>query len=204
MTTGQKFLKRSFDILTSFIGLVIFFPFIFLIAFVAFLDTKANGFYSDFRIGRKGKAFRMYKIRSMRKSPHFPPTSITTSTDSRITPFGRFLRTTKMDELPQLWNVLIGDMSFVGPRPDVPGFSDKLQGEDRIILSIRPGITGSASLAFRNEERLLAQQPDPEKYNREIIWPEKIRLNKAYIQNYSFGRDMKIIWDTIFFVDKKN
>jgi len=123
--------------------------------------------------------------------------SVVTNNNPNITSFGRFLRKTKLDELPQLWNVLIGNMSLVGPRPDVPGFADQLKGEDRIILSIRPGITGPASLAFKNEEGLLAQQENPEQYNREIIWPEKVAINKAYIENYSFWLDLKILWKTV-------
>ena len=117
--------------------------------------------------------------------------------DPRITRLGLFFRKTKIDELPQLWNVLIGQMSFVGPRPDVLGYADRLQGEDRIILSIRPGITGPAQLAYKNEEEVLANQNDPVKYNDEIIWPDKVRINREYIGNYSFFKDFYYIWKTI-------
>ncbi len=133
----------------------------------------------------------------MRQRAHIR-TSVTAANDPRITNFGKFLRKTKLDELPQLFNVLKGDMSLVGPRPDVPGFADKLQGENRKILALKPGITGLATIAFKNEEELLAEQENPEQYNREIIWPEKVRLNKKYIEQYSFLLDLKILWKTVF------
>ena len=139
----------------------------------------------------------LFKLKTMRNENEVS-TFITTATDKRITNFGRFLRKTKLDELPQLWNVLIGEMSLVGPRPDVPGYADQLQDEDRIILSVRPGITGPASLAFKDEEELLAKQENPQQYNDEVIWPEKVRINKAYIKNYSLLTDIKIIWKTVF------
>jgi lipopolysaccharide/colanic/teichoic acid biosynthesis glycosyltransferase len=125
-------------------------------------------------------------------------TSVTTAHDVRITPVGRFLRRAKLDELPQLINVLKGDMSFVGPRPDVPGFADALTGEDRVILSVRPGITGPATLRYRDEESLLAGAEHPEQYNREVLWPDKVRLNREYVRQWSFRGDMVYIWRTIF------
>ena len=123
--------------------------------------------------------------------------TVTTRHDPRITRVGRILRSTKVDELPQLLNVLLGHMSIVGPRPDVPGFADRLSGDDRIVLSIRPGITGPATLEFRNEEELLSSQSDPERYNREVIWPKKVELNREYVANYSFWKDFGYIWRTI-------
>ena len=117
--------------------------------------------------------------------------------DQRITKTGRILRKLKIDELPQLFNVLLGQMSLVGPRPDVPGFADQLAGDDRIILSIRPGITGPASIAFRNEEEILAAVDDPEVYNREVIWPEKVAINKQYVQTQSLLGDVKLILQTV-------
>jgi len=125
-------------------------------------------------------------------------TTVTTSGDPRITKSGHVFRSTKIDELPQLWNVLLGDMSFVGPRPDVPGFADRLNGKDKIILSVRPGITGPASLHFKNEEQLLAKQLDPEVYNRDVVWPRKVELNKEYVQNWSFTKDLNYIFKTVF------
>src|SRR5690606_28446824 len=165
--------KRTFDILFSFFGIVVLGPIILIAAFVSWLDTGISGFFKQERVGMHGRVFKVIKIRSMRPVKGIN-TSVTTDKDPRISKIGRFWRKTKIDELPQLWNVLVGEMSFVGPRPDVPGFADKLEGEERLILSIRPGITGPASLRFKNEEEILAAQPDPERYNREVIWPEKV------------------------------
>jgi lipopolysaccharide/colanic/teichoic acid biosynthesis glycosyltransferase len=160
------------------------------------LDTKKNGFFIQDRVGKGGRIFRVIKIRTMCEVPGMD-TTVTMSTDQRITALGRFWRKTKIDELPQLINVLKGDMSFVGPRPDVPGYADTLTGEDRIVLSLRPGITGPATLKYRDEEEILARLEDPERYNKEIIWPDKIRLNKEYVQNWSFWNDLKYIWYTV-------
>jgi lipopolysaccharide/colanic/teichoic acid biosynthesis glycosyltransferase len=123
--------------------------------------------------------------------------SITTGIDKRITPIGKILRKYKLDELPQLWNVLTGTMSFVGPRPDVRGYADTLTGEDRVILSIKPGITGPASLYFRNEEELLAKVENPSKYNDEVIWPLKVKINREYIEHYKFIQDIQYILATV-------
>ena len=181
----------------ALIGLVFLFWIILIAALLAYLDTGLNGFFKQKRIGKDGQLFSVIKLRSMRPLENVN-TTITTDKDPRISKFGRFLRKTKLDELPQLWNVLIGKMSFVGPRPDVPGYADQLQGDDKIILSVRPGITGPASLAFKDEEELLAKQDDPQRYNDEVIWPEKVRINKEYIKNYSLMTDIQIIWKTVF------
>lgn len=124
-------------------------------------------------------------------------TNVTTSVDPRITKSGRILRKTKIDELPQLFNVLLGDMSFVGPRPDVSGFADRLTSDNRLILSVRPGITGPASLKHRQEEITLAEKEDPERFNREVIWPDKVRINLRYVIEFSFWKDLKYIAKTI-------
>lgn len=129
--------------------------------------------------------------------------SVSVAGENRITPFGAKLRKYKLDELPELWNVLIGDMSFVGPRPDVPGYADKLVGEDRKILLLKPGITGLASIKYRNEEELLAQQADPIKYNDEVIFPDKVKINLNYLENWSFITDIKLIIYTILSKDYK-
>ncbi|WGF92202.1 sugar transferase [Aequorivita marisscotiae] len=189
--------KRLFDIIVSFIGLMSFWWLIILAALISKLDTGLSGFFIQTRVGRDAKLFKLIKIRTMRHIPGIV-TTVTTDGDPRISKIGRFWRKTKIDELPQLWNVLLGDMSFVGPRPDVPGLADKLEGEERLILKIRPGITGPASIIFKNEEVLLAKQEDPEKYNIEVIWPEKVRLNIYYINNYSLVKDIGYIIDTIF------
>lgn len=197
MTPFQRLQKRLLDLLLSVVGLVLFGWLILLAALIARIDTGLSGFFRQARIGKDAKSFQVVKIRSMKPGKDFN-TSVTTDKDPRISQVGRFWRKTKIDELPQLWNVLTGNMSFVGPRPDVPGFADKLEGEDRVILSIRPGITGPASLQFKDEEHVLAEQDDPESYNREVIWPEKVRINKGYIENYRLSRDIYYIWKTIF------
>ncbi|PVW15752.1 sugar transferase [Marixanthomonas spongiae] len=197
MKKNQLILKRFFDFLFSILGLVITFPFILIFYLIVFFTSQQNGLYKSTRIGQHGHPFTMWKLRTMRPHPTLN-TTVTSSRDIRITPFGRLLRRTKLDELPQLWNVLKGDMSLVGPRPDVPGFADQLQGDDRKILSVRPGITGLATLAFRDEEVVLANQTDPERYNREVIWPEKVRLNRYYLEHYSLSLDFNILFKTVF------
>ncbi len=147
------------------------------------------------RIGRNGREFVMVKFRSM-KMIHDGRT-VSVAGESRITPLGAKLRKYKLDELPELWNVLIGDMSFVGPRPDVPGYADLLKGDAREILKLRPGITGPASLKYRNEEELLAKQSNPQKYNDEVIFPDKVKINRYYLNHYSFIKDIQIIFCTI-------
>jgi lipopolysaccharide/colanic/teichoic acid biosynthesis glycosyltransferase len=189
--------KRAFDIVCSVLGLVILWWLILLTALLAWLTTGQNGFFVQRRIGRFGRVFKVIKIRTMRSIDNVV-TTVTTDNDLRITPLGRFFRKTKIDELPQLINILLGDMSFVGPRPDVPGFADKLNDDDKIILSIRPGITGPATLAYKNEEKLLVSVDNPEKYNQDIIFPDKVRINKEYIKNYSLFSDIRYIFITIF------
>ncbi|WP_366523561.1 sugar transferase [uncultured Kordia sp.] len=197
MTKSDKIIKRLFDLVMSTIGLLLFGWLIVLSAIIARFDTKLSGFFKQKRVGQDGKIFEVFKLRSM-KNVAGVVTTVSTDKDPRITKMGRFWRKTKIDELPQLINVFLGQMSFVGPRPDVPGFADKLEGEDRIILSIKPGITGPASIHFKNEEEILAQQEDPEAYNRNVIWPKKVALNKAYIKEFSVLKDVKYIFKTIF------
>lgn len=197
ITKQQKKYKRLLDITLSFFGLVLSFIFLICLLIITSIDTNSFGLIRQTRIGKFGRPFKLLKFKTMRDTSQ-PQNYITTINDPRITKFGRFLRRNKLDELPQLWNVLVGDMSFVGPRPDVSGYADKLEGEDRIVLQVRPGITGPASLAFKDEEELLAKQDDPKKYNDEVIWPEKVRINKAYIQNYSLKNDLYFILKTIF------
>lgn len=192
----DRLLKRGFDIILSSVCLLLLGWIIVLAYAAAFLDTRKNGFFTQTRVGKEGKPFKIIKVRTMRDIPDIT-TTITTVNDPRITPLGRVLRKTKIDELPQLLNVFTGSMSFVGPRPDVLGFADRLTGEDRIILSIRPGITGPATLKYRNEEEIMAGQADTEKFNREVIFPDKVRLNRSYVENYSFCIDMKYILRTI-------
>ena len=144
----------------------------------------------------------MLKIRTMRYSPGDEGSHITTARDDRITAYGKFLRKHKLDELPQVWNVLRGDMSFVGPRPDVPGYADQLRGDERRVLDIRPGITGPASLYFRDEEELLAEVDEPAEHNDRILYPIKTRLNLEYLDSWSFSRDLGYL--LITFVPSSN
>lgn len=197
LSRRDSFFKRSFDVFLSFVGILIFGWLIGLSFLFATLDTKKNGFFTQERVGQYGKLFKVIKIRTMRDYPGCS-TTVTTAGDRRITQLGRIFRRTKIDELPQLFNVFIGHMSFVGPRPDVSGFADRLQGEDAVILSVRPGITGPATLKYRNEEQLLQQQEEPEKYNSEVIFPDKVRINKEYVLNYRFSNDLKYIWQTLW------
>ncbi len=196
LTFREKFIKRAFDIVLSFIGLIFCWWIIFLAWIVASLETKSNGFFVQKRVGKDGKLFSVFKIKSMKKVAGVD-TTITSVNDVRITKSGMFFRRTKIDELPQLFNVLIGDMSFVGPRPDVSGYADKLEGEDRVILSIRAGITGPASIKYKDEEEILAKQDNPIGYNDNVIWPDKVKINREYIKNYSFKEDIKYILQTI-------
>ena len=151
--------------------------------------------FKQTRIGRHGKPFTMYKFRTM--TVNHSGSSVSVAGESRITPLGAVLRKYKIDELPELWNVLIADMSFVGPRPDVPGYADALTGDDREVLLLRPGITGPASLKYRNEEDILAAVDNPQIYNDTIIFPDKVRINRYYLHNYSFVSDIKMILCTV-------
>ena len=190
------FIKRLFDVVGSVFGLSVVLFIIFIAWIIAAIETQSNGFFVQQRVGKDGKLFNVIKIKTM-KIIKGVETTVTSSNDARITTTGAFFRKTKIDELPQLWNVLLGQMSFVGPRPDVPGYADRLQGKDRVILSVRPGITGPAQLAYKNEEEILSNQNDSVKYNDEIIWPDKVRINREYIEDYSFFKDFYYIWKTI-------
>lgn len=195
MTRSQRLFKRLFDLTVSAIGLALCWWLIFIAVVVATIDTRAFGLFMQVRVGRNASLFKVLKIRTMRVSTH--GTTVTTVRDERITRVGLVLRRWKIDELPQLVNVFLGQMSFVGPRPDVPGFADKLEGLDRRILSIRPGITGPATLYFRNEEQLLSECDDPDVYNRDIVFPAKVKINLLYLEKYSLREDLRIIWATV-------
>ncbi len=196
MKLSQVIIKGLFDFSLALVGLVLVAPIIILAWVVASIETKSNGFFLQKRIGRNGKLFALIKIKTM-KPVLGVNTNVTQKNDVRITISGAIFRKTKIDELPQLWNVLIGQMSFVGPRPDVKGYADKLQGKDKVILSVRPGITGPASLKYKNEEELLAEQSNPEQYNNEVIWPDKVKINVNYVKNWSFIQDMRYIYQTV-------
>lgn len=189
-------LKYIFDRAMAFIGLLILWPVLLVVAIL--IKVKMPGgpvIFKQKRVGRNGKLFTMYKFRSM--TVGHGGSSVSVAGESRITPLGAKLRHYKLDELPELWNVLIGDMSFVGPRPDVPGYADQLKGADRDVLKLRPGITGPASLKYRDEEDLLAGKEDPQKYNDEVIFPDKVRINLYYLHHYSFLKDIEMIFCTV-------
>lgn len=189
-------IKRLFDLLVSTIGIVLLFiPFI-VISLIVKLSSNGPVFYSQVRIGYLGKPFEIIKFRTMYTGSE-KHGSITTASDSRITPIGKTLRNYKLDELPQLINVFLGKMSFVGPRPDVPGYADKLVGDDRRVLNLRPGITGPASIYYKNEEELLANQNNPKEYNDLMIWPNKVKINIDYLEHYSLIKDIGYIMITV-------
>lgn len=193
LTSKHAALKRRFDIFLSLVGLVLTFWFIAIAWCIACVDTRRNGFFVQDRVGLDGKIFKIIKIRSMRDLKGVT-TNVTTRNDPRVTRIGKFWRETKIDALPHLFNILMGDMSFVGPTPDVPGYADKLEGLDRIILTVRPGMTGPASLMYRNEEHLLATWDDPERFNDEFIWPRKVKINRRYVMYWSFKKDLMYLW----------
>ena len=188
--------KWLFDRIMSLVGLIILSPVLLVVAILIWVKMPGGPvLFKQKRVGKEGKLFTMVKFRSM--SVAHGGSSVSVAGESRITPLGAKLRKYKVDELPELWNVFIGDMSFVGPRPDVPGYADKLVGEDRVILKLRPGITGPASLKYRDEETLLATVEDPIRYNDEVIFPDKVRINKEYYYNWSFWQDIRYIVRTV-------
>jgi len=189
--------KRIFDFCSSLIGLLVLIPLLILFSIAIKISSSGPVFFAQKRVGKDGKLFTLIKFRSMIVEQD----NINTATargDARITKIGEFLRKYKLDELPELWNVIKGEMSLVGPRPDVPGYADKLLGKDRDVLKLRPGITGAASLKYANEEEILASQENPQKYNDEVIFPDKVKVNLDYYENQSFWLDIKIIFATIF------
>lgn len=190
------FFKSLFDRGASFFGLILLSLVLLVVALLIRIKMPGGPIiFKQERVGRHGKLFTMYKFRSM--TVGHSGSSISVKGESRITLLGTKLRKYKLDELPELWNVLVGDMSFVGPRPDVPGYADKLEGGDRRMLLLKPGITGLASLKYRNEEELLAEQEDPQKYNDEVLFPDKVRINIEYLEHWSFWNDIKIIVYTV-------
>ena len=190
--------KRAFDISFSLIGLIILSPVFFICAILAKLQSPGPTFYRAKRVGRYGEMFLMYKFRTMVVNAEFTGTSLTTYKDPRITKIGNFLRRTKLDELPQLLNVLKGDMSVIGPRPEAPVYVEYYTEEQRYVLLVRPGITGPAQLENRNEELKLKGQSNPEQYYITQLLPEKLSIDLDYIENRSFVLDVKIIFKTIW------
>lgn len=203
-------LKWIFDRLVSFIGLVFLWPLLLIVAIL--IKMKMPGgpiFFIQKRVGKDGKLFNCHKFRTMTVKHNGSTVSV--AGDNRITPLGTTLRHYKLDELPGLWDVLIGNMSFVGPRPDVPGYADNLEGDDRIVLKLRPGITGPATLKYRLEDEMISEyvtrkqeggdhrsiQEIAEEYNNKVIYPDKVRINKYYYEHYSFIKDIQMIFCTV-------
>lgn len=188
--------KYLFDRIMALVGLVVLSPILFVVwILIRIKMPDGPAVFTQKRVGKGGILFTMYKFRSM--SAHHSGSTVSVAGESRITPLGAKLRRYKLDELPELWNVFIGDMSFVGPRPDVPGYADKLEGDDRRVLQLRPGITGPASLKYRDEEVLLAAQANPQEFNDKVIYPDKVRINLYYLDHYSFVADIKMIIATV-------
>ncbi|ARV05964.1 hypothetical protein BTO04_04280 [Polaribacter sp. SA4-10] len=189
----QKLIKRFSDFFLSLIGIVFFIIPIFILFIISTIINKELGVFFQKRVGQNGKLFTIYKIKSMKSGE-----------EPLITSFGAFIRKTKLDELPQIFNVLFGQMSIVGPRPDVLGYADKLKGSNKIILSVKPGLTSMATLKFVNEEELLKKQKKPIVYNNEVLWPQKVQLNIDYVKNWSLMNDFKIIFKTILLIFRIN
>ena len=203
-------LKWIFDRVVAFVGLCFLWPVLLIVAIMVKIKMPGGpAFFVQKRVGKGGKLFNCHKFRSMTVKHNGSTVSV--AGDSRITPFGATLRHYKLDELPELWDVLIGNMSFVGPRPDVPGYADKLEGDDRVVLKLRPGITGPATLKYRLEDEMISAyvaerqaacdtrdaQEIAVEYNDNVIYPDKVRLNCYYYRHYSFWKDIEIIFATV-------
>lgn len=197
LKTQHKILKRSFDLIVGIIGLILSAPIILISGLLVRICYGESGFFTQTRVGMNGKLFKIFKIKTMSSKVNFS-TNVTTDNDPRITKLGKIFRKTKIDELPQLINVVKGDMSFVGPRPDVEEVVNTLSEDERTLyLSVRPGITGPATLKYKNEEEILASVKNPEKYNIEVIFRDKVKINFEYIREYSFMKDIKYIVETV-------
>lgn len=193
----QLFFKRAMDIVISGAALLVIWPVFLIIALAIVIDDPGPVFYRQVRVGRGGRTFRIFKFRTMIADADKKGLAITVGRDSRITRVGAFLRKTKLDELAQLMNVFVGDMSFVGPRPEVPHYVDMYTPYQRQVLLVRPGITDYASIAYRNENELLAEADDPEKCYIEEIMPAKIEWNMKYLHEISPLADIRLIFKTI-------
>ncbi len=189
-------LKETFDRISAIAGLLLLWPVMAVVALLIAVRMPGGPvIFRQQRVGRGGRLFTMVKFRTMTVS--HSGSSVSVAGESRITPLGATLRRLKLDELPELWNVACGDMSLVGPRPDVPGYADMLTGDDRRVLELKPGITGPATLKYRNEEELLALCDDPVAYNDRVIFPDKVRINLEYLDSRTFAGDIYIILQTV-------
>ena len=189
-------MKRLFDIIFSFLGLLLLSPLFVVLAVWIKCDSRGPVFYRQVRVGRGNRDFRIFKFRSMRVGSDKGSLVTIGGRDPRVTRSGYYIRKFKLDELPQLINVLIGDMSFVGPRPEVRKYVDMYTTEQLHVLDARPGITDEASIAYRNENELLATAADPERFYIETVMPDKLRINLQYVQNHSLWGDIKLIFKT--------
>lgn len=189
-------IKRIFDLFFSIVGIIFFLPFFLIISILIKLDSEGEILFRQTRVTKNGKEFKIFKFRTMRKNTEGNK-QITVGADNRITKIGKILRKTKLDEMPQLFNIIKGEMSFVGPRPEVPKYVAYYTDEQKEILKVRAGITDYASIYFSNESEILGKQEDPEKYYIEKIMPLKLKLNKKYIENIGVITDIKIIILTI-------
>ena len=203
-------LKFLFDRVVSFIGLLLLWPLLIVMAILIKIKMPGGpAFFTQKRVGKNRKLFTCHKFRSM--TVKHSGSTVSVAGDSRITPLGATLRHYKIDELPGLWDVMIGNMSFVGPRPDVPGYADRLEGDNRIVLKLRPGITGPATLKYRLEDEMISEyvaqkqkegdirtaQEIAEEFNDRVIYPDKVRINKYYYEHYSFIKDIQMIFCTV-------
>lgn len=195
-------IKRLFDIVASALALVVLAPFLLVIGLAVVVDSGRPLLFRQQRVGRNGRPFAILKFRTMSTGPTDGPL-VTSAHDSRVTRVGARLRSTKLDELPQLWNVLVGDLSLVGPRPEVPKYVALWPREDReVILSVRPGITDPASRKYRREAEMLAQVPDPERHYELIVLPDKVRIYRAYAENRTGRGDIKLLVGTLYSVTR--
>lgn len=194
-SSGRLYRKRLFDMVCAALGLLVLSPVLLVCALLVGLTSPGGVLFRQERIGKDGVPFTIYKFRSMRKDN--AGLKISTSRDTRITPVGRVLRKTKLDELPQLWNVLKGDMSFVGPRPEVREYTDLYTPEQRQVLMVRPGITGLASIRYRNENELLTASSDPNRTYIDEVMPAKLALDLKYIPRACVSYDIKLILETL-------
>ncbi len=196
MSRSDRFFKYLFDRMAALVLLPLLSPLLLVLGLLVKLTMgKGPVLFRQVRIGKDGRPFTILKFRTM--TADHEGSSVSVEGEERIRPFGAFLRKYHLDEMPELWNILKGDMSFVGPRPDVPGYADRLTGDDREILCLRPGLTGPATLKYRDEEHLLASQSDPQRYNDEIVFPDKVRINRYYLHHYSFRDDCRILFATL-------
>lgn len=188
---GQyKYWKIVFDFILAIVLIIFLMPLLFILFIIATIDTSSNGIFFQERIGQHGNRFTIFKFKTIHERKR---------TCSKV---GRILRKGKLDELPQLFNIVKGDMSFVGPRPDIKGYYDQLEGPDRKVLELKPGLTSEASIEYRNEEALLINQENPLLYNDEVLFPHKVQMNLIYLENMSLMTDIKILFKTVIIILK--